>query len=164
MTKEAKSGIKPPIIGKLTGRVRTPLSIFGAFFALGVLSDLAMEFLARNIKALQARVHVGFDFWFAWADKEAKYTLPDGTEVPWIRTIAYDDIILIFITLAIGAIYKIKLKWRLVAMAGFFTGWYASSMWISPRMPWPKPDEESSNSSTTTNTQETEEDYSVVEQ
>lgn len=117
-------GVKPPLIGKFTGRVRTPLTIFAAFFALGVVLDIIFEWLARNvIKQLQTRVEVGFPFWALAPEGEGGRT-----------SIAYDDIILILITALIFFIYKIRLKNRAIAAAGFFFGWYASSMWISPKV------------------------------
>jgi hypothetical protein len=131
------SGVKPPLIGKLTGRLRTPLSIMAGFFVLGVICDLILEFIARHAEALQKRVHVGFQFWAL--GPEWTYTLPDGTQVDARETIAYDDLILIIISFAILFIYKIGFKKRAYAFIGFFGGWYASSMWISPRIPWQAP-------------------------
>lgn len=132
MTKEGKSGVKPPLIGKFTGRVRTPLSIFGAFFALGVLVDIVMNGLAIGFKWLMTRIHVGFQFWPLIPKWD--YTLPDGKVVDGRETIAYDDFILLMMTLGILFIYKIRMRWRIIAAGGFFAGWYASSMWIGAKL------------------------------
>lgn len=126
------SGVKPPLIGKFTGRVRTPLSIFAAFYALGVLADIVMNGLAVASEWFQTRIHLGFQFWPLIPQQD--YTMPDGTVVDIRETIAYDDLILLFMTLAILFVYRIRMKWRLVAAAGFFTGWYTSSMWIGSKL------------------------------
>lgn len=129
MPKKDTGGVKPPLIGKVTGRLKTPLSIIAGFFALGVMLDMILEAITRYMfeagQGLATRYDLGFKFW----------VLTDAPD-ELTHTIAGDDIVLLIITLAIGLVYKIAWKKRVYAMMGFFFGWYMSSQWLSPRVPW----------------------------
>ena len=125
MPKDRGQGVTPPILGKFTGRLRTPVSILAGFFVLGVIADIIMEMITRYAEGLAGRHNVGFDFWVLLKDSPEEYR----------QSIAYDDLILLIISFAILFIYKIKLKLRIMASIGFFFGWYSSSMWISPHLP-----------------------------
>ena len=146
MPKDGKGqGVTPPILGKFTGRLRTPVSIFAGFFVLGIMADLLMNLVANNVDAMRQRVHVGFRFWQFHDGWDCK--LPDGNTVDGRETIAWDDIILLIITFALLFIYKIRLMLRCIASGGFFLGWYCSSMWFAPMIPWDQFNSGNSNDS-----------------
>lgn len=120
MPKEAKGGVKPPLIGKFTGRLRTPISIFAGFFVLGFVADVILHALALRIEGLRRRFELGFKFWVF---------VPAGT---WGETsIALDDLLLLIVSFGILLLYKIRLKLRIIAAAGFFVGWYICSQFFS---------------------------------
>lgn len=129
MTKDVKGGVTPPVIGKFTGRLRTPISVFAGFFVLGIVADMFMELIDHATNWTKGkRVWIGFRFWALVPDEDTyTYEEHDARE-----TLSLDDIVLLIITVALFFLYKIRWKLRILATGGFFFGWYFSSMYISP--------------------------------
>jgi len=102
------------VIGKVktgvSGAVKSPARFIvslGIGFALGVIVDIIMEYIAlKAYTPLSGRLEVGFSIYYGF---------------PEVTSIAYDDLIMILITVLM------LFSKKFVTTLGFFLGWYISS-------------------------------------